>query len=138
MKYFGLTTQECKVTGLGRHPTADYGAASNNAVKKAIISQQRLSSKMLGLCIKNSLPVDTQRKLRAFNSAYTLNTQDNVDVTFFVIVKIVRPDTPSGCSDIKSNLESMNMSQFKHDIPKANLQIAEWMNKIIISGETYS
>ena len=30
------------------------------------------------------------------------------------------------------------MYHFKHDIPKANLQIEEWMNGIYISGETYS
>ena len=30
------------------------------------------------------------------------------------------------------------MCQFKHDNPKSNLQIAEWMNKISISGENYS
>ena len=32
----------------------------------------------------------------------------------------------------------MKMSHFKHEIPKANLQIAEWMNEISIAGETYS
>ena len=30
------------------------------------------------------------------------------------------------------------MYHFKYDIPKANLQIAEWMNSISIAGETYS
>ena len=55
----------------------------------------------------------------------------------FVIVKIVRPDTRPGCSDINSNLENMKMSHFKHDIPKSNLQISEWTNKISITGETY-
>ena len=43
---------------------------------------------------------------------------------FFVIVKMVRPDTHAVFSDIKSKLESTNMYQFKHDIPKDNLQIA--------------
>ena len=28
---------------------------------------------------------------------------------FFVIVKMVRPDTRAGCSDIKSKLENMKM-----------------------------
>ena len=121
-----------------RHPTAYYGEAANNAANHSIIAQQRLISNMLGLCIKNSLPVDDKRKLRAFKSSYSLNTQDNGAVTFFVIFKMVRPDTPAVCSDIKSNLESVNMSQFEHNISKANLQIAEWMNEISISGETYS
>ena len=57
---------------------------------------------------------------------------------FFVVVKMVRPDTHSGCSYIKSKLENMKMSQFKHDIPKENLQIAERMNYIYIREETYS
>ena len=30
------------------------------------------------------------------------------------------------------------MYKFKHDIPRYNLKIAEWMNKISITGETYS
>ena len=57
---------------------------------------------------------------------------------FFFIVKMVQPDTCAGFSDIKSNLENMKMSQFKHDISIANLNIVEWMNEISISGETYS
>ena len=43
---------------------------------------------------------------------------------FFVIVKMVRPDTRAGCLDIKTKLDTMKMSQFKHDISKENLQIA--------------
>ena len=42
----------------------------------------------------------------------------------FVIVKMVQPDTCAEFPDIKSKLESTNMYQFKHDIPKDNLQIA--------------
>ena len=57
---------------------------------------------------------------------------------FFVIVKLVRPDTCAGCSNIMYRLENMNMSHFKHDIPKDNLHILEWMNEISITGETYS
>ena len=30
------------------------------------------------------------------------------------------------------------MSHFKHDIPKSNLHILEWVNEISIAGETYS
>ena len=32
----------------------------------------------------------------------------------------------------------MKMSHFKHDIPKFNLQIAEYTNDISIAGETYT
>ena len=53
---------------------------------------------------------------------------------FFVIVKLLRPDTRAGCSDIKSKLENMKMFHFKHDIPKAKLNILECMNKISIAG----
>ena len=56
---------------------------------------------------------------------------------FFVIFKRVQPDTHVGCPDIKYNLESTKMSHLKHDIPKTNLQIAEWTNEISIAGETY-
>ena len=51
---------------------------------------------------------------------------------------MVRPDTHAGCSDIKYKLENMKMSHFKHDTPKSNLHIAEWMNEIYIYRETYS
>ena len=87
---------------------------------------------MLGLWIKDSLTTYDKRKLRAFRSAYTFNTQDDGDAMFFAILKMVRPDTCAGCSDIKSNLENTKMSHFKNDIPKANLNITEWMNEISI------
>ena len=57
---------------------------------------------------------------------------------FFVILKMVWPDTHAGWSDIKSKLENMKMFQFKHDIPKANMQIVEHINDILIDEETYS
>ena len=57
---------------------------------------------------------------------------------FFVVVKTARPDMCSGWSDIKSYLENMKMDHFKHDTPKSNLHIAEWMSDISIYGETYS
>ena len=50
---------------------------------------------------------------------------------------MVWTDTRAGCSDIKINVDTMNMYQFKHDVSKANLQVAEWMNKISIAVETY-
>ena len=55
----------------------------------------------------------------------------------FVIVKMVHPDTHTGWSYIKKNLETTRMSLFKHNTPKDNLEIAEWMNKISIAGESY-
>ena len=47
------------------------------------------------------------------------------------------PDTCAGFSDINMNLETMKLSQFKHDTLKEKLQIAEWMNEISNAGETY-
>ena len=38
-----------------------------------------------------------------------------------VIVKMVQPDTCTGYSDINTNLETIRMSHFKHDIPNSNL-----------------
>ena len=78
-------------------------------------------SNNLGLCIKDYLKTDAKRKLRAFRSEYTFNNQDDGAVIFFVILKMVRPDTHTGCSDIKYNLEKMKMSNFKYDTPKTNL-----------------
>ena len=57
---------------------------------------------------------------------------------FFVIVKIFWPATHTELSYNKSNPDKMNMSQFKHDITRSNLQIAERMKKISIVGENYS
>ena len=57
---------------------------------------------------------------------------------FFSVVKMVRPDTRAGCSDIKTKLETMKMSQFKHDIYKSNPQISEYMNDISKAEESYS
>ena len=74
------------------------------------------------------------KKLRTFRSVYNFNNQDDGDEMFFVIVKMLRPDTRIGCSDIKSKLENMYMSQLEYDTPKSNLQIEEWMNDIYIYG----
>ena len=57
---------------------------------------------------------------------------------FFVIIKMVRPEKHAECIDIKSKTENINISQFKHDIPRSKLQIEERMNKISILGENYS
>ena len=114
-------------SGLGCHPTSYYGSEADNATNKEIIYQQRLRYKMLNLYIKNSLKTDAKHKLRAFNTPYTYNNQDYGATIFFVIVKIVHPNTRAGWSDIKKNLETMRMYHFKHDIPKC-------MNDTSISG----
>ena len=82
---------------LGRHPTSNYASGINDSVKQAIINQQRLKSKMIGLWIKNSLATFSKRKLRDFKSEYIFNTQYDGYAMFFVIVKMVRPDTRAGC-----------------------------------------
>ena len=51
---------------------------------------------------KNSMNTDDKRKLRDFKYVYTFNSQDDGATIIFVIVKMVRPDTRTGCSDIKS------------------------------------
>ena len=67
--------------------------------------------------IKNSLTIDDKIKLRTLKSAYNFNAQDDRAAMFFVIVKMVWPDTHAGFSDIKPNLENMKVSHFKHDTP---------------------
>ena len=93
---------------------------------------------MLFLCINNYLTTDTKSKLRYFKYAYTFNTQDDGYAMLSVIVKMLRPDTRAGCLDTKYNLENTKMSHLKHDTPKDKLHIAESLNEISISGETYS
>ena len=68
--------------GLGRHPTEDYGAATDNAENLSIISQQRLKSKMIILWINKSLTTDNKCKLRAFKISYTYNNQDDGAAVF--------------------------------------------------------
>ena len=93
---------------------------------------------MLVLWINNSLTNESKRKLRAFRTYFTFNNQDDGAAIFFVVVKMMRPDTRARCSKIKKKFETMKMSQFKHDISKANLNIIEWMNEISIALESYS
>ena len=57
-------------------------------------------------------------QLRAYKTSYAYNSQDDGDKMFFDIVKMVRPDTCVGCSDINTKLETINISQFKHDISR--------------------
>ena len=74
---------------LGHHPTSKYSAGIYDAEKQAIIAQQRLRSKMLGLWIKNSLTTDAKCKLRYFNSAYSFKSQYDGAAIFLVIFKMV-------------------------------------------------
>ena len=61
-------------------------------------------SKMLGLRIMNYSTNYYKCKLRYFRSAYTFNTQDDGDSMFFVVIKMLPPDTRAGFSDINSKL----------------------------------
>ena len=83
---------------------------------------------MIVLFIKNSLTTYGKRKLKAFKSSYNFNAQIDGAAMFFVIVKMVWPDTHAVWSDIKSKLENTKISHFKHDILKANLQISGYIN----------
>ena len=74
---------------LGSHPIANYAAGLYYASKQALISQQHLRSKMLGLWIKNSMNTNSKRKLRYFKSAYNFNSQYYGSAMLFVIVKMV-------------------------------------------------
>ena len=65
---------------------------------------------MLSIWIKNSLIIDSKQKLRAYKISYAYNIQYDGSTMFFVIVKMVHPDTRAGSSDIKTNKETMNLS----------------------------
>ena len=110
--------------GLGCLPTAYYGSAPDDVAKQSLISQQCLRSKIMGLWINNYLTTDVNCKLIAFGTSYTFNNQDEESSMLFVRVKMVHPDTRSGFSYIKTKLQTMKMSHFKHDISKANIQEA--------------
>ena len=81
-------------------------------------------AKMIVLWINKFLANDSKHKLRAFRTAYTFDDQDYGVAMLFVIIKMVRPDTRSVFSDIKSKLETMKMSLFKTNIPISNLHIS--------------
>ena len=98
---------------LGRHPTANDAAGLDDAAKQALIAQQRLMSNMLGLRINKSLTID----------AKLIHFQRLILWIYNAICycKMVQPNTCAGGPYIKSNLENMKISHFKHDIPKVNL-----------------
>ena len=74
---------------LGRHPTEIYSEGLYDVEKQAIISQQRLRSKILGLWFNNSLATDYKRNLSYFRYSDTFNTHEDKAEMFFVIVKMV-------------------------------------------------
>ena len=75
------------------------------------------------LWIRKLLDTYVKLNLRAFNTPYDLNGQYYGTVMFFVIFKMVFPDTRTGWSDIKTKFETTNMSYFKKDVTKSNLHI---------------
>ena len=93
------------VVNLGRHPTANYAAGLDAAKKQAITAHHRLRSNIPCLWIKNPLTTNAKHMLRDFKSEYTSDAQNNGSAMFFVIVKMVQPETCAGCSYIKYNLE---------------------------------
>ena len=82
--------------GLGCHPISNYVAVLDDPVKQTLINKQSLRSKMIGLYIKESFNKYEKCKLISLSSAYTLNTQYDGSTMFFVIVKMVLPDTRVG------------------------------------------
>ena len=61
-------------SGLGIHPTSNYGAGLDEPVKQSITTQQSLRFNMLGPWIKNFPTTVSKRKLRDFRTAYIFNT----------------------------------------------------------------
>ena len=82
--------------GLGRHPTAYYGAEAYDSANQALIFQQRPRSKMPSLWINNSLTTDTKQNLRTYKTSYAYNIQYYGSEMFFVIVKMDHPNTHNG------------------------------------------
>ena len=64
-----------------------------------------------------------KHKWRAYKTSYEYNIQDYGVAMFFVIIKTVQADTHTGFPDIKTDTETINLSQFKHKITRANLLI---------------
>ena len=88
--------EDNSVAGMARHHTAIYEEGSDDYYKKVIISQKSLTSNIMSLCIRNSLTTDVEHNIMHLNTLYTCNFQhDEVDI-FFVIIKIVCPDTHTG------------------------------------------
>ena len=106
--------------GLGHHPRENYREAENYDSKQAIIDQQNLRCKFLSLWIRDTLTIDTKRKLRSFSTSYPFNSQDDVAAMLFVIVKMVIPDTRTGCSDINNKLETIDLRGIDHYINSIN------------------
>ena len=103
-------------SGIGHKNTSYYGGAEYVASNQVIIYQQNLRFKILILWVKSLLTTYEKRKLRYSKTSYAFNVQDNGAVIFFVVVKIVCPDTSDGLFDIKK-LYTIKMSHFNYDLP---------------------
>ena len=89
---------------------------------------------MIILWIRSPLTTYVKCKWRAYNTLYAYNSQYDRSAMFFVVIKIVRPDTQTGLSEIKTKMETTRMYQLLYDTPKANLYISEWIDEISIVG----
>ena len=78
---------------MGHQPTENYRAGLDDPDNQAMIYQHNLRSKMIGICINNLLTTDAKQKLKALSTAYNLSNKYDGDGMFFVIVKMVQPDT---------------------------------------------
>ena len=69
--------------------------------------------------------------------SFTFNEHEDGAAMLYAIVKTVKPDTRTGCSNVKVNLEKMTMKQFSNNVATANAQIVEWMDEIELAGDTF-
>ena len=60
---------------LWRHPTENYAAGLDDASKQAIITQQCIRSKILGIFINNYLTSDSKKKVKLFQVFVNLQHQ---------------------------------------------------------------
>ena len=82
--------------GVGHHQTVYFVLEAYDATKPAIISQKRLRFKIMNLWVIKSLTTDVNHMLRYFKTSYDFNVQHDGSTMFFVILKMVLPDTHIG------------------------------------------
>ena len=99
---------------LGRHPTADFGGAENNAEKQVLVVKQRLSSKMLHWY---------KTQIEGYNTSSAYNSQFYEATIFFVVSKMAFTRTHTGYSDTKTKLETIKLYQFNHSLPMGNSRL---------------
>ena len=80
---------------------------------------------MLVIWINKSLKTDGKSRLRYFRNEYILKNQYDGAAMFFATLKMLCADIRAGLSDIKYNMDTMKMSQLKHNITIYNMQIEE-------------